>query len=180
MKIPAVLEKIRRDEELASTLEEIFDFRLEEIAAITEMWPVNIKDQVVVFGSEGSGGVFAFWGEGQPENLPILYASSQRAVGKLANNIVEFFALIVYLPYWMDLLVNELTVMEALQKRLESEVIEDEPNYKTKQRVTANKLSLSEGDMLNRLHVTCKNNVIPKIYADDGTEYESLFKNCCA
>ena len=53
-----------------------------------------------------TGGGFLAYGDGDGDfdQMPILYVTSEGQAGKVASNLSEWLAIVVAVPYWQDLL----------------------------------------------------------------------------
>ena len=181
MEKPTLLSQIENDTALQDALDWPFDFQLEPITNITNVWPVRTNDELEVFGSEGAGGVFTFWGKGDLNALPVVYISSEGEIGKISNNLFEFFSLIVFLTSWKDLTIysgkNQLNEMREKSLELEDEILDDEPEFRKLQREVSSKMALANGkNVLENFHAISVQAAYPTVFdASDGSQYESLF-----
>ncbi|MDR3602531.1 MAG: hypothetical protein P4L49_18950 [Desulfosporosinus sp.] len=65
------------------------------------------KEYFVVFATDHDGGFYGFiggLGDVIHDNYPIGYISSDNKAGRIANNLKELFSLIIFNPFWQDLL----------------------------------------------------------------------------
>ncbi|MBZ9688518.1 hypothetical protein G9F72_019500 [Clostridium estertheticum] len=110
------------------------------------------KEQFNIFAKDKGGGVYGFIGgigDIEDENVPIAYVSSEGQSGKLSNNLKELLSLIIFYPFWMDLLKLLKHYNGDIQKIIElciKERVEDMPNFYKIQQIIADSLGIKRQD----------------------------------
>ena len=165
--------------EILNYLCDYLDFELLSIDKDTSWISLTPSYDTEIIAGEGSGGFYVAYGNGETENKPILFISSEGQAGKLANNLSEFMAMIIEIPYWFDLLKfsggGQLSEMRKTAQFMVSEFNEDYPDYNKAKVILKNKLALPNLlDPIGLLH-SCMKNSDCKVLASDNWEYESLF-----
>jgi len=98
------------DSEVINCLGNYLDFELLNIDKGTDWITLSPNYSTEVIAGAGSGGVYVAYGEGEIEKRPILFISSEGQAGKLGNDLSEFVAMIIEIPYWFDLLKFQVVV----------------------------------------------------------------------
>ncbi|ENR6355052.1 hypothetical protein ACEWL8_000840 [Listeria monocytogenes] len=157
------LEIIRSDKYLANQLNVLSDFRIAD--KLMPLSRENVCGDVTfrIFAEDAGGGEFGFIGDGEIDSLAIGYFSSEFEAGRIADNLEDFLCLIVFYPFWRDLLLEKQEDNQEVILQLEMEYKEYIPTYESHQQFVADKLKL------------VKNNAILfKFYA--AISYEPKFK----
>jgi hypothetical protein len=167
------------ENEVLNYLGDYLDFELSNLDKDTDWIKLTPSYHTEVIAGQGSGGFYVAYGEGETENKPILFISSEGQAGKLANNLSEFMAMIIEIPYWFDLLKfsggGQLSEMRKTALFMVSEFNEDYPDYNETKVILKSKLALPNiSDPIGLLH-SCMHNSDCTVLASDGWEYESLF-----
>lgn len=156
---------LKQDADLAQKVYSFCDFRLAD-----EQYPLdtargeNASEPFLVFGTDGSGAEFGFIGTDDMAHRPIGYVGTEGEAGRIAENIDDFFHLLLYRPIWHDVLSN-----------LSLHGKETSACYYGEQLEIANKLNLTfESDTLEKLSISLSQEPRFKVYAPDGWEYNDL------
>ena len=132
-----------------SLLEQYCDFIM---CKNKEVYLFYTKEQLNIFAKDKGGGVYGFIGgigDIEDENVPIAYVSSEGQSGKIANNLKELLSLIIFYPFWMDLLHLLQHYNGDIQKIIElciKERVEDMPNFYEIQQTIADNLGIKRQD----------------------------------
>jgi hypothetical protein len=136
------------------------------------------RQALTVVAGDSSGGVFIAYGDGEIEQLPILYASSEGQAGRLASSLAELLALMMALPRWHDLLKfsgnGDLEEMRKTARLLEQDGPDDEELPTATQRLMDMLALPVLADPVKLLHDGVHAGEC-KVIADDGSPYVSLF-----
>lgn len=167
--------------DIADTLVESFDFELCHANDDYSWIKLDPNLPFTVLACEGSGGVFLAYGNLELEKRPILFASSDGQAGKVANNLPEFLALLMVIPYWSDLLKfsgnGDLSEMRKTALFMESEYCEEYPELSEARELIQSRLALPQiEDPIAVLHA-CVNSTDCTVVSDDGWKYEKLFNS---
>lgn len=163
--------------EIVDDLACAFDFDIDRASQDYSWIRLTTEHRFIVVAGESTGSAFLAYGNGDFDQMPILYVTSEGAAGKVAANLGEFFGVLVTIPCWQDLLKfsgnGDLAEMRKTAKLLQHDV-EDENVTIAKNRLT-NVLGIKEiADPVELLH----HNVATTdctVVAEDGWRYESLF-----
>ena len=93
------LESLKADDEVVASLSDLCDFELQDDAPERPFCSVEGVSDLTVFARDGSGGQFVMSPSGQ-----VFYFSSEGGGGLLAEDLTALVRLLVYRPYWQDLL----------------------------------------------------------------------------
>lgn len=186
MNVPGLYKKIVSNPEIAAILTWPYDFEVVEPYSIAlESDLKTPEEEAIIIAKDGTGGLFALWGCGQVEHLPIVYISSEGQAGKIAKNFNELISIIVSCPFWRDLLKfsgnGQLSEMKSVLPLLESEIIEDYPEIENMKERMISTLSLDlEMDPVEKLYeaVVSEPKIIVK--STDGEMFEGLFNSFVA
>ncbi|WP_413113575.1 hypothetical protein [Thaumasiovibrio sp. DFM-14] len=167
--------------DIADALGELFDFELGQANDDYSWIKLDPNLPFTVLAGEGSGGVFLAYGSLELEKRPILFASSEGQAGKVANNLSEFLALLIAIPYWFDLLKfsgnGDLSEMRKTAVFMESEYREDYPELAEVRERIHSQLSLPNlEDPIAILHTRVHSSDCT-VVAGDGWKYETLFNS---
>lgn len=185
-----MLNTIKTNKGLSKSLLKIFDFQMldelnepeDEDGHLT----YNIKGKT--FGKCGDGSEYILLEDGT-----IGYWGSEGQLGRIADNIDEFFELIINCPYWEDYVKEEMYINSEVLSQFAKETFEDymmfmeEDNIdlRKEQKYIAKELGIKLYDnlaeVLSRFYLTA--NREPKFYGefteDDGSKNiisQTLFK----
>jgi hypothetical protein len=167
------------DSEVINCLGNYLDFELLNIDKGTDWITLSPNYSTEVIAGAGSGGVYVAYGEGEIEKRPILFISSEGQAGKLGNDLSEFVAMIIEIPYWFDLLKfsggGKLSEMRKTAQFMFAEFNEEYPDYNKAKTILKSKLAVANiSDPIALLHSYMQNSDC-KVLASEGWEYESLF-----
>lgn len=134
-----------------------------------------------VLAGDGTGGVFLAYGEGAPEELPVLHATSEGQAGKIAHNLQDALALHIQMPYWRDVLKysgnGDLEQMRRAAPFLETEYRKDMPELREAEGRLLAALDIpAMVDPVAHIH-QCINATDCTLVADDGSVWDSLFNS---
>ena len=135
-----------------SLLEQYCDFIMCENEENEEDYLFYSKEKFNIFAKDKGGGVYGFIGgigNIEDETVPIAYVSSEGQSGKIANNLKELLSLIIFYPFWMDLLELLKHYNGDIQKIIElciKERVEDIPNFYEIQQAIADNLGIKRQD----------------------------------
>lgn len=171
------LASLRRSKGIIEDLTCAFDFDINRASQDYSWIRLTPEHKFVVVAGESTGGAFLAYGNGDLDQMPILYVTSEGGAGKVASNLGEFLGILVAIPYWQGLLKfsgnGDLAEMRKTAELLQHDV-EDENVTIAKNRLM-NVLDVQEiADPVELLH----RNVAATdctVVAKDGWRYESLF-----
>ncbi len=137
------------------------------------------KEQFNIFAKDKGGGVYGFIegiGNIEDQSTPIAYVSSEGQSGKISNNVKELLSLIIFYPFWIDLL-NRYN--EDIQKRIElgiKERVEDMPDFCEIQQSIADNLGIKRQEgSIESLFICLSEEPKFIVYSrDDNNPSESL------
>jgi hypothetical protein len=119
----------KQEKLIYSQLEQYCDFIF---CQSVEQYLFYSKEQFNIFAKDKDGGVYGFiggTGDLQDDNYPIGYVCSEGKSDKIANSFKELLALVIYYPFWMDLLKLHKDDIHSGIEELEKERLEDMPDY---------------------------------------------------
>ncbi|WP_066505593.1 hypothetical protein [Abyssisolibacter fermentans] len=155
--LPKLYYEIINNEEIKINLEEKFDFIIIENST-TDEYMFYSKEKLTIFATDGTGGVYATIGDGDDlDKLPIAFISSEGQAGKIAKSFNELIALIIYYPFWKDILKfsgnGDLKQMRKSITYLEEERIEFVSDFKKVQKNISIELRIIKKDnLIENLH----------------------------
>lgn len=154
-----------------------FDFDIDRASQDYSWIRLTPEHRFVVVAGESTGGAFLAYGNGDFDQMPILYVTSEGGAGKVASNLGEFLSILVAIPHWQDLLKfsgpGDLAEMRKTAELLQHDV-EDENVTIAKNRLM-NVLDIQEvADPVELLHHNVASTDCT-VVAEDGWRYESLF-----
>ncbi|MBB3210701.1 hypothetical protein FHS27_006549 [Rhodopirellula rubra] len=175
------LDDIKSNPAIVDDLDWPFDFSLERADDDTDWIHLKPNHSFTIVAGDGTGGVFIAYGQGAPESLPILYATSEGQAGKVASNLSEWLALLMAIPYWRDLLKfsgnGDLEEMRKTVPFMESEYATDFDDVPAARERIMNELPVpAVADPVQILH-TNVHSTDCTVVADDGCAYETLFNS---
>lgn len=158
-----------------------YDFDLHRADADASWITLTPSVTFHVLAGDGTGGVFLAYGEGSPDHLPVLHATSEGQAGKIANNLGEAVALHLQLPYWRDVLKfsgnGDLAQMRRASTVLEAEYAEDMPELPDAKARLLRELRVPVlDDPIACLHQRIRETDCTLV-ASDGWVWESLFNS---
>lgn len=191
MELPLMLKKIKKSGDAQNYLDLLYDFTLIQPTEDSLKRGFKADVPVLCFASDACGGTYALAGSGELDKRPVVFVSSEGQAGAVAPSIDQFMALLIAMPFWLDVLKfsggGKITEMEKAYKLLEreteldmNELLEDDDDprrYKAVQKLL--KTTLDIKDCPKPLHVlfdavSAKPEF--KAYAKkDGSPYGSLF-----
>ena len=147
------LVRLAGDSELCSILGWPFDFRVVTEQPPETWYSIEGAGSPRVIGRGSTGGDYVLL----PASGRVLFASPERAAGIVAGGAMEFFSLIVELPYWQGLLKfsggGQLEEMRRAAPELEEMALGSEPGLNVLRDIVRSKLNLAiAGDPVGRLH----------------------------
>jgi len=107
------------------------------------------KEKFNIFAKDKGGGVYGFIGgigDIEDENFPIAYVSSEGQSGKIANNLKDLLSLIIFYPFWIDLLKQYNEDIQKIIKLCIKERVVDMPNFYEIQQTIADNLGIKRQD----------------------------------
>lgn len=107
------------------------------------------KEQFNIFAKDKSGGMYGFIGgigDMKDDDFPIAYVSSKGQSGKIATNFKSLLSLIIFYPFWMELLKPDNNDIKSSVESFEKDKSENIPDYNNIQRTIADNLSIKRED----------------------------------
>ena len=171
-------EILRNDKTLAKKVFDFCDFYLtDELCPLDPLRNETTNEPFLVFGRDGSGGEFGFIGKGDLDSLSIGYVGTEGEAGRIAENLDDFFRLLIYCPFWQDVLHYlplEANNNEARFKAMSGKEFTDSYNTDEQAEIAA-KLGLGfEQNTMRKFYDALTREPKFKIFADDGNEYDDL------
>jgi hypothetical protein len=182
IEMPKIYKVILGNKEVENMLEWPFDFKL--ISPLTDSGQYSFKteQQVICFAEDASGGIFALWGDGEVDEKVVIYVSSEGQAGIIASNFQCLISLIVFYPFWRDILNfsggGHISEMEKALPLLIKEYLKEIPELEELKTRLGYLLSISEiNDPVKMLYysVTSQPNII--ITSSEGDIFQSLFNS---
>ena len=163
--------------EIIDDFAQAFDFDIDRASESYSWIRLTPEPRFLVVAGESTGGAFLAYGNGDFDQMPILYVTSDGMAGKVASNLSEFLGILVALPYWQDLLKfsrgGDLAEMRRTADLLKHNV-EDESVTIVKSRLMS-VLDIQEiSDPVGLLHQNVETTDCTAV-AEDGWRYVSLF-----
>jgi hypothetical protein len=159
-----------------------FDFCIDEIPD-DPLWFTTIPaTSLIPIAGEGTGGLYAQLAE----SGHILFTDSEGAGGIVADSLADLMTLVVTHPYWRDLLKfsggGSLSEMRRAVDWAAREYLDCYPEAQDALDFIQTSLCVTPSpDALDRLHHSVStSSQILRLYAPDGTEFDSLFNRFCA
>lgn len=180
MNVPSIYKRLTENSSVVDILEWPFDFEICEPHLLSNDWPISLSEELVVLAEDGSGGAYCIQEKIDPEESSVIFLSSEGQAGKVAKDLTEFLTIVVSLPYWRDLLKfsagGELEEMRKAMPFLNAEILEDEPEIISKNKLISKALNLPTlADPVQTLFNSVKSGTAVEINAADGSSYEGLF-----
>jgi hypothetical protein len=85
-------------------LAQAYDFDIDRASQDYSWIRLTPEHRFLVIAGESTGGAFLAYGDGDFDQMPILYVTSEGQAGKVASNLSEWLAIVVAVPHWQDLL----------------------------------------------------------------------------
>ncbi|PAE35452.1 hypothetical protein [Bacillus sp. 7884-1] len=182
METQNLYKKIVANAELLDILSEYFDFEVIEANSNTKDYFFTVDDKATIIAQDASGGFFALIGKGEPENLPVIYISSEGQAGKVGKNLEEFISVMVTCPYWIDLLKfsgnGQVSEMKKALPLLKDETLEDFPEMETFKGKIISELSIySISNPVETLFESMVSEPHISIFSLEGDKFDSLFNS---
>lgn len=180
MNVPSIYNRLAENPAVIDILGWPFDFEICEPHLLSCGWPISLSEELIVLAEDGSGGAYTIQENIDPEKSSVVFLSSEGQAGKVAEDLTELLAIIVALPYWRDLLKfsagGELEEMRKAIPFLEDEILEGEPEIRSKMKLISKALNLPIlADPVQTLFNSVKSGIAIDIKANDGSSYEGLF-----
>ena len=155
-----------------------FDFNIDRASHDYSWIRLTPEHRFLVIAGESTGGAFLAYGNGDFDQAPILYVTSEGTAGKLASNLGELLAIVLAVPYWEELLkFSAGGDVEEMRKTAELSL----ENFEEDEIATSAKIRLIKAldikeisDPIGLLHQNVKSTDCT-VVAEDGWRYESLF-----
>ncbi|MBS7531575.1 hypothetical protein IC619_013890 [Hazenella sp. IB182353] len=183
MNLPNLFNKIIAHPDLVEILTWPFDFEVIKPYAISEEPDLKVREVATVIAKDGTGGIFALWGEGQQvDNCPIVYIGSEGEAGMIAHNFHECISLTTQHPYWRDMLKysggGQLKEMYKVLSLLEVELLEEEPDIELMRERLISTLQLNiEMDLVEQLFYAVSSKIDLQLTTIDNQKFDSLFNS---
>ena len=159
-----------------------FDFSIDDIPDDPLWFTVAPATDLIPIAGEGTGGLYAQ----VASSGHVLFTDSEGAGGIIADSLSNFIQLVVTHPYWRDLLKfsggGDLAEMQRSVDWAAREYLEGYPETPKALRLIETSLGIApSSDSLMRLHhsVSASPQIL-RLYAPDGTEFDSLFNRFTA
>lgn len=172
--------KLSELDKVAEDLVSLFDFSLtrkdgRDWVKLTNDVPFSL------IGGDATGGAFLTYGKGEPERLPILYASTYGQAGKLAANLTELLALFVSISSYRDVLkfsgggsLEAMRKSEARNKASSADDPDHQDHVAAVQRLSLLLAIPKLKDPIETLHRNVTSTDVTLI-SEEGKKYDSLF-----
>lgn len=185
MNVPSLYKQIVSQPEIAEILTWPYDFEMVQPYSIALESDLITDEEAIIIARDGTGGLFALWGCGQVDHLPVVYISSEGQAGKIAKSFNEFIAILVFCPFWHDLLKfsgnGQLSEMKRVLPLLESEIIEEYPEVENIRDRIISLLSLNLNiNPVEKLYEAVISEPKIIVTSTDGEMFEGLFNSFVA
>jgi len=111
------------------------------------------------------------------DEIPIGYIGINKTYGKIASNLKEFLALILFYPFWQEILEYELKSENYSVKSLELNWVKDKHDFYQLQKTVSQELSVAQDDLsITKLLSNLKQSSHFKVCTPDGSAFEQLVK----
>jgi hypothetical protein len=171
------LPKSEQEKLIYSLLEQYIDFIF---CQRIEKYSFYSKEQFNIFAKDNSGGLYGFIGGAGDlldDNYPIGYVSSEGKSGKIANNFKDLLSLVIYYPFWLDLLQYHNNDIKRAAEVFEKERLKEIPDYCEVKQTLVDNLRLNSHEYSIESLFNCLSDE-PKfiVYSVDGDNHsENLF-----
>lgn len=172
--------KMVSNTELIGILSQYYDFEIVEANSNTNDNFFEVDVKVTIIAQDASGGVFALYGDGVEEDLPVIFISSEGQAGKVGKNIEEFLSIMITCPYWRDLLKfsgnGQLSEMLKSQPFLEDEILKDIPEIESVKNKVFSMLSMCGiSKPVETLYESMESKPYVHVSSLEGEKFDSLF-----
>lgn len=142
---------------------------------------INCKVQFTIFAINDKGepyGTIGGIGDIEDDYYPIGYVSNKGQCGRIANNLKEFLQLIVFYPFWLELLNCPEKERQHTVETLENEKIKLIPDYLINQQKIAEILNIQKNkNSIETLFLNLKQKpyfVVHGVEKEQNKKYENL------
>lgn len=175
------LAELKKSAQVVDDLAWPYDFDLRRSSADSSWITLKPSVNFHVLAGDRTGGVFLAYGEGSPDYLPVLHATSEGRAGKIANSLQDAVALHIQLPHWRDVLKfsgnGDLAQMRRASPFLEAEYSEGMPELPNAKMRLLESLGIRVlDDPIAYLH-QCIKETNCTLVSDDGWVWEPLFNS---
>ena len=159
-------------------LAQAYDFDIDRASRDYSWIRLTPEHRFLVIAGESTGGAFLAYGDGEFDQMPILYVTSEGQAGKVASNLTEWLAIVVAVPYWQDLLKfsggGDLAEMRRTAELVSGRYAEEEIANSARRHLMK---VLAMQEILDPIEVFHRNVAATDctVVAEDGWRYESLF-----
>lgn len=168
------LKALAENTEIRDHLGTLCDFATDDDRDGTAWFTIDGTDSFQVFGRDGGGGYFV----AVPPSQQVLFVSSDGMAGVVANSVDTLFTLMVWCPYWRDVLKfsadGRIEEMNRAAQALEDASAEDD-DFTSAREFLVGALGLPQPvDPIGLLHRTITSSPVV-VRASDGWILQSLF-----
>jgi hypothetical protein len=168
------LKALAADDEIREHLGLHCEFAFDEDRNHTAWFSIDDADTFQVIGRDGGGGLFLT----VPPSPQVLFVSSEGAAGVVADDVDTLLTLMVWCPYWRDVLKfsadGQIEKMRRAAQALEDSWAEDD-EFTSARKLLVGKLGLPEPeDPIGLLHRTITSSRAV-LRARDGWVLQPLF-----
>ncbi|WP_156877529.1 hypothetical protein [Shimazuella kribbensis] len=177
--LPCLYKQIRNTPKYKEFFSWPLDFEIENVYLYQNDSDFITMEKTIIIAKDGTGGLFALYGDGPVDDLPILYISSEGQAGFIASNFQECIILLVMCPFWQDLLKfsgrAQLEEMKRSYPICERYFLEDYVEYNSVlcDRIISDLALDIPVDIVQKLYESAKREV--KILSLDDEPFDSLF-----
>jgi hypothetical protein len=135
-------------EKINSILEDNCDFIINEDYFPDEIM-FTTDEPFHIIGLNGAGdyyGTIGGLGDLSNDIYPVGYVGHEGQCGRIGSSLMEFFELILFYPYWYDLVQNHDKITSKLIKELESERIEFVDKYTENQKFISKHFNINKNE----------------------------------
>lgn len=157
-----LLQQILLDDSLLSLFSDFSQIHFLQTPEKLEAFSFESSENFEVFATDEFGGIFVRIKQdiGNKELLPIWFISCEAETLKVANSFQEFLQLIIYYPFWQELLNFTSTEIMKEVKKLKKENENAFEEYLEEQKELADSFDIKENE---QILFTLLNNVNEKI-----------------
>lgn len=159
------------DENERSMLEVLYDICFDQTKVATGFVS---EYNVAIIAIDGGGNYYVSFNDTcdiEDTDIPIGYINHEGTCGRIANNFEEFLGLVVFYPFWKDIIKYERMNKPCSITELEQERVADNPDYYTMQSAIAEKLHLvKKEDAVIRLMNNLKTEPRFMVYGTDSEQ----------
>lgn len=144
-----------------------------------EDWWFDCNQCFVICALDEKGGCIGSMGDysGVGDEIPVGYVSTEGYYGQVAKNLKEFLELVVFYPFWRDVIECQQSGKSYDVVKMEKEWAGSIPEFYKKQKKIANDLQLNKNtDVISRMFKNLKLTKNFRIWACDNkqTEFQVL------